>query len=114
MSTTDPDLSPGDLVLCSISSKDDSVESFYVTSDGKAIDILNRRYGVKAMVKDYLMSLSYVYISLHSQITILRVPPLPSNYIVQIGVAKQLLSSGGTALQLSQRYCEGTLKPGQV
>ena len=51
LSTTDLDQSPGDLVLCSISSdEDDSVDSFYVTSDGKPIDILNRTSGAKAML----------------------------------------------------------------
>ena len=40
---------------------------------------------------------------LHFKITILRVPP-----IVPPEVATQLLS-GGTAIQVSQRYCAGTL-----
>ena len=45
----------------------------------------------------------------HRQITIFRVPPQRAHYVVPPGVATQLLGSGGTALQLSQRYCKGTL-----
>ena len=43
---------------------------------------------------------------LHRQITIFRVPPQRAHYVVPPGVATRLLGSRGTALQLSQRYCE--------
>ena len=46
--------------------------------------------------------------SIHSKITILRVPLLPSTCVVPPGVAMQLLGSGDTALQLSRSYCAAT------
>ena len=59
--------------------------------------------------RDHIIRLTPFYTYIHSKFTILRVPLLQIGvaivFVEPSGVATQLLSSGGTAIQLSQRYC---------